>query len=150
VRRDGSIFAGRPENMRGGHTTNWNWCSLGICFEGNFETEQMSAEQLSAGKELVSDIKRRYPTIVIGKHSEFGQTACPGKNFPFSDMISGCDIEPEKDAEERPEPDDWAKDACDQAVESGLFVGDGNGNYNWKSPISRQELAVVLARMNNE
>ena len=69
--------------MRGGHTTNWNYCSIGVCFEGNFETEQMLAAQIAAGRELVEDIVARYPSIVIGRHSDFGQTACPGKNFPL-------------------------------------------------------------------
>ena len=89
VSKKGEVYCGRPENMRGGHTTNWNYCSIGICFEGNFETEQMSAAQLEAGKELVVDITSRYPSIVVGKHSDFGQTACPGRNFPYDKMVSG-------------------------------------------------------------
>lgn len=81
VAKSGEIYSGRPENMRGGHTTNWNYCSIGVCFEGNFETEQMPEAQIAAGRELVADIAARYPSIVIGRHSDFGQTACPGKNF---------------------------------------------------------------------
>ncbi|NLH00941.1 MAG: N-acetylmuramoyl-L-alanine amidase, partial [Clostridiales bacterium] len=37
IAKDGKIYRGRPENMRGGHTSNWNYCSFGICFEGNYE-----------------------------------------------------------------------------------------------------------------
>jgi len=44
-------------------------------------------------------------------------------------------------------PSDWAKEACDWAVEKGLFTGDENGNMHWQDPVTREELAVVLYRM---
>ena len=146
VRRDGSVYRGRPENMQGGHTTNWNWCSIGICFEGNFENEQMSDAQKKTGAELVADIVSRYPSIVVGKHSQYGATSCPGKNFPFDEIVYGTGSEPEDNAEETEEPDAWAKADCEWSVESGLFLGDGNGRFRWRDSVSRQELAVLLRR----
>ncbi|MEF9971045.1 MAG: peptidoglycan recognition family protein [Oscillospiraceae bacterium] len=147
VRRDGTIFRGRPENMRGGHTTNWNYCSIGVCFEGNFENEKMSPPQEKAGAELVADIVSRHPGITVGRHRDYGQTACPGKNFPFEDMLKGGSFEPEdRDAEHETEPDGWAKASCDWAVKNGIFVGDGSGDFRWRSSVSRQELAAVLFR----
>lgn len=147
VTKSGEVYSGRPENMRGGHTANWNYCSIGICFEGNFETEEMPEAQIAAGRELVFDIVMRYPSIVIGKHSEFGQTACPGKNFPFDKMTSGSGIEPEKDAEKSDEPYDWAKSSCTWAKEKGLFLGDDSKSYRWHDPLTREELAVILERV---
>ena len=41
VRKDGNVYSGRPINMVGGHTTNYNSVSVGVCFEGNFEKENM-------------------------------------------------------------------------------------------------------------
>ena len=146
VSKKGEVYCGRPENMRGGHTTNWNYCSIGICFEGNFETEKMSAEQLAAGKELVADIVSRYPSIVIGRHSQFAQTACPGKNFPLDEMVSGKETEPAKDAEQTQEPSDWAASACEWAIEKGLFLGGGDKSYHWHEALTRQELALILER----
>ncbi|MEG2527164.1 MAG: peptidoglycan recognition family protein, partial [Oscillospiraceae bacterium] len=138
------IYRGRPENMRGGHTTNWNYCSIGICFEGNFEAENMSDAQLTAGQELVADIVSRYPSIIIGRHSEFGQTSCPGKNFPFEFVVHPTD---EGTAEDKPtEPSAWAAAGCDWAKSIGLFVGNGDGDFMWHEPMTREMLAVILER----
>ena len=146
VSKSGEIFSGRPENVCGGHTANWNYCSIGVCFEGNFETEEMSEAQLKAGKELMSDIASRYPSIVIARHSDFNQTACPGKNFPFEKLVSGKESKAEKDAEQTDEPSEWAKSACSWAVEKGLFLGGENSNFRWHEALTRQELALVLER----
>lgn len=144
VSKDGSVCRGRPENMIGAHTMNWNYCSIGICFEGNFENETMQAAQLQAGCALIADIKTRYPNIVVGRHCDFGQTCCPGKNFPFSALVSNA--EPARDAEQEKAPADWAKSACESAVEKGIFKGDGS-DYRWHDPVTREELAVILERI---
>lgn len=148
VRKDGTICRGRPEAWSGGHTTNWNWCSIGICFEGNFEVETMPEAQRKAGAELVADIRKRYPAIIIGKHSQYQATACPGKNFPFDEIVSGKSDEPaETDAEKDPEPSEWAKASCDKAVASGLIKGDTRGNMGWKEPITKEMFAVLADRL---
>ena len=147
VRRDGTIYRGRPEEMRGGHTTNWNWCSIGICFEGNFENETMGAAQKLAGAELISDIAARHPGIVVARHSEFGATSCPGQFFPFSELSNPLAPESEGTPEDNNNPDIWAKSATDWAVDEGIFKGDENGAFHWRDSVSRQELAVILQRL---
>ena len=87
VRKDGSVYRGRPEWAVGGHTSGHNWHTLGICFEGNFETETMSEAQLNAGRELIADIIARWGDLVVEGHRDLGSTACPGKNFPLGDML---------------------------------------------------------------
>ena len=82
VRKDGSIWRGRPEDSVGTHTYGKNMTSIAICFEGNFETDVMSDAQLQAGKELILDILGRYEDIKLSAHREHDSTACPGKNFP--------------------------------------------------------------------
>ena len=147
VRKDGSIYRGRPEGMKGGHTTNWNWCSIGICFEGNFEEETMSLEQLDAGRELIADIMSRYPAIEVARHSQYGLTACPGKHFPFEGLLKADFTEPEcENAESDGLPDDWASSACMWAVGKGILKGDDKADYRWQAPLTRQELAVLLQR----
>lgn len=47
-----------------------------------------------------------------------------------------------KDTGDRPSA--WAKAATDWAKATGVFAGDGNGNYGWQQPISREQLAQVL------
>lgn len=41
---------------------------------------------------------------------------------------------------------EWSDAGCQWAVDSGLFVGDGQGNYNWTDPMTREALATVLYR----
>ena len=89
VRKDGSVYRGRPIEMVGAHCKGQNSYSVGICFEGNFENEKMSEAQKKAGKELVAYIKRIYPNAEVKRHKDFDSTACPGKNFPFEEIKKG-------------------------------------------------------------
>lgn len=89
VRKTGEIVRGREDWAAGGHTMDFNTISLGICFEGNFDTESMTKAQIEAGQALLADVKSRYPNAKIVKHSELNPTGCPGKNFPFDEIVSG-------------------------------------------------------------
>lgn len=148
IRKDGSIYRGRPEEWTGGHTANWNYCSIGICFEGNFESEFMSEAQMEAGQALVADIRSRYPDIIVGKHKDYGCTACPGKNFPFTFIVNPETGNPEDEGSaEDYGASAWAEKDCKWAVDIGLFKGDGAGNYNWQDPVTREAMAAVLHRL---
>ena len=89
VRKDGNIYRGRPSETVGAHCLNYNNNSIGVCFEGNFETETMCEAQKNAGVQLISYLKNIYPYAVTIQHKDKGSTACPGKNFPFNDLTSG-------------------------------------------------------------
>ena len=90
VRKDGSIWEGRPLKYVGAHAYGNNSDSIGVCFEGNFENEKMPDVQKEAGKELVSYILKEYPTITsVVRHKDLAATACPGKNFPFAEIKKG-------------------------------------------------------------
>ena len=41
VRKDGSVYRGRPENTVGAHASGANSDSIGICAEGKYMTETM-------------------------------------------------------------------------------------------------------------
>lgn len=43
--------------------------------------------------------------------------------------------------------DEWAKGAIEWAIQEGIFVGDENGSVMPRKPISRQEFAAVLQRI---
>jgi len=88
VRKDGTVYHGREENAAGGHTLYYNGTSIGICFEGNFETEYMTDAQLKSGQALLAYLRPKYPSAKVVRHSDLNATACPGKNFPF-DKLGG-------------------------------------------------------------
>lgn len=90
VRKDGTVYEGRPLNAIGSHCLGQNNDSIGICFEGNFEKEKMGSEQLKVGTELVLDLMKRFniPTSKIYGHKDLLATSCPGKNFPLSHFKS--------------------------------------------------------------
>ncbi len=89
VRKDGSVFRGRPIGTVGAHCTGYNDKSIGVCFEGNFEDEKMLPAQLKAGQELILHLKGLYPDAEVKKHRDFQSTACPGGNFPFEEIRKG-------------------------------------------------------------
>lgn len=93
VRKDGSVYRGRPENAVGAHAGNNNYDSIGICFEGNFMTETMSDAQRKAGQELVQYLKDKYGISTVQKHSDVNATGCPGTHFPFGEISEGTAAE---------------------------------------------------------
>ena len=92
VRKDGSIYRGRPIETIGAHCQGQNSYSVGVCFEGNFEAETMTAAQLKSGLALVSYLKELYPGAEVKGHRDFNSTACPGKKFPFDEMKKGAAV----------------------------------------------------------
>lgn len=91
IRKDGSIWRGRPEQWVGSHagsSNNYNKHSLGVCFEGNFEVEPMTDAQVEAGRELIADIEARYTIKQILKHKDIAATACPGIRFRWDDVTA--------------------------------------------------------------
>lgn len=88
VRKDGSVYRGRPEDTVGAHAGSNNYDSIGVCFEGSFDREQMPAAQKAAGKELVAYLKQKYGISQVQKHSDVNATGCPGGNFPFAELAA--------------------------------------------------------------
>ena len=40
----------------------------------------------------------------------------------------------------------WSEDAREWAISKGIVTGDGNGNYQWKSSLTREQMAIMLMR----
>ena len=92
VRKDGSVYRGRPIDTIGAHCLNNNSNSIGVCFEGNFERENISDVQLKAGIELVRYLKDKYANVKVVGHKDLYNTICPGKNFPLDEIIEGANM----------------------------------------------------------
>lgn len=92
VRKDGTVYTGRPNWALGAHTQGHNTGSLGICFEGNFMVENMNEKQVKAGSDLVDYLTKLHglsKSKDVFQHKHFNVTDCAGKNFPFSKIING-------------------------------------------------------------
>lgn len=86
VRKDGSIYRGRPEDAQGAHCPGANTNSIGICFEGAYMSETMGQVQYDAGQALIADIRNRNGGLPIYGHKELYSTDCPGTNFPLDNF----------------------------------------------------------------
>jgi len=86
IRKDGSIYRGRPLRSIGAHCLNHNYNSVGVCFEGNFENEQMADAQKKSGKWLVGHLRGIFASVIVVGHKDMMATVCPGKNFPFKEL----------------------------------------------------------------
>lgn len=96
VRKDGTIWRGRPECAVGAHAKGHNDKSIGICCEGAYMSEHMPAAQLAALKDLIRDIMSRYGKLKLLRHKDVNETDCPGVNFPWVEVQRYA--EPEKSA----------------------------------------------------
>lgn len=83
IYRDGSIHKGRPENQIGAHCKGHNAISLGICYigglskDGKTPKDTRTKEQKKALIELLSSLKKKYPSAKIYPHYKFANKACP-------------------------------------------------------------------------
>lgn len=88
VTKDGEIWRGRPENWYGAHTVGFN-DRIGICAEGNFDTEDMPEAQKKAIVQLIAYLQEKYGALEITRHRDHDATACPGAKYPFEDIVAG-------------------------------------------------------------
>ena len=88
VRKDGSIYEGRPLWALGAHVQGKNNISIGICAEGDYHNHDkiMPQAQKSAIKQLIAYLKGLYPNAAIVGHGEIGESNCPGRYYPLAEM----------------------------------------------------------------
>lgn len=120
VRKDGTIWRGRPENWLGAHTTGHN-NKLGICAEGNFDNDTMSAAQQAAIIDLIAYLQETYGTLPIYRHSDLDATSCPGKYYPFDTIVGGGAEIPPKDTRVR----DFQTAAIADGLPLNVYGADG-------------------------
>lgn len=152
VRKDGSVYRGRPRNAIGAHCQGYNSISVGVCAEGDYENESMPPEQWQAILELVEELKQIYPGVHVVGHRELNATACPGRYYPLEEIKAGkgpADIAKEVIIGMFPDvpSDHWAKGAIDKLAQLGLLKGDEAGNFRPEEPVTRAQLAAVLYRV---
>lgn len=84
VGQDGSVCQCVPEAITAFHAGNAdvNRRSIGIEIVGHTETLRIPAEQMLALGELVTDIRRRHPNILLDRQHIIGHDEVPNPNDP--------------------------------------------------------------------
>ncbi|MGL4773151.1 MAG: peptidoglycan recognition protein family protein [Clostridium sp.] len=81
IRKDGTIYRGRPEGAQGAHTIGENRKSLGVCLEGDFEKQKLTDKQKESLIKLCEYLIIKYNLEEIIGHRDAYNTLCPGKNI---------------------------------------------------------------------
>ena len=87
IYKDGTVHEGRPLNAVGAHASGHNSRSIGVCCIGRYDIETMPLAQLNAAKQVQAYLKGLYPGAATKRHKDVNATSCPGKNFPFSEIV---------------------------------------------------------------
>ncbi len=103
VRKGGGIYRLRPEWALGAHASGANYNSIGICFEGAYNSETMPEAQVNAGRELVAWLKDKYGISTVQRHKDVCSTDCPGANFPFDAISYGSDYSAPEEQQSEPQ-----------------------------------------------
>ena len=82
IRKDGTIYAGRPEEIIGSHVYGDNRNTIGICLEGDFEDEEPTKEELNSLVNLSVYLILKYNMYECKGHNDLYNTKCPGELFP--------------------------------------------------------------------
>lgn len=83
IYRDGSVHPGRAVEVIGAHCTGQNANSIGICYIGGLTADGKTAKdtrtpaQKEALRNLVAELKAKYPGVTVHGHREFANKACP-------------------------------------------------------------------------
>ncbi len=82
VGKDGQVYAGRREDLRGAHAANHNQDNVGVAFIGTYHGGVPSAEMQSAAARLMSAVADQWGITLsrttVRSHRELGSTNCPG------------------------------------------------------------------------
>jgi len=146
VRKDGSIYRGRPRDTIGAHVQGHNYDSIGVCAEGDYMKEIMPEAQKQAIIALVRELREIYPQAKIVGHRDLMATSCPGVNYPFQEIVQKVLIKEVlsmfKDIQGH-----WAQADIEHLAQLGLVRGDEQGNFMPDKPITRAEVAVIISRL---
>jgi len=136
---DGKIYEGRGFNMGAGvEKHNSHLYSIG--FQGDFDTQTMTAEQLKSGAELIAWLIKQVPSIkIVDQHKRWNNTSCAGKNFPYQRMMDEV-----KKVDNKP---DWKVEGLKGLHQNGLLQ-DYDGWYKkLDEPIPSWAVFVILYRI---
>lgn len=79
------------DQLAGAHAgdAEYNSHGIGICLIGNFEESPPTEAQMAAMYALIDWLRSEYalPTEALVRHLDVRSTACPGRQFPWEDVV---------------------------------------------------------------
>lgn len=108
IAKDGTIYEGRGFNV-GAHVGGHNSTTVGIGYQGDFTSQNMTDAQLKSGAALNAWLMTQFPNVkstsdIIG-HNDLASTACPGKNFRMGELrkrVASGSSSPSKTSTKKP------------------------------------------------
>lgn len=110
-----------------------------ICKRNNIKELKWKAD-----KSLVGRTDQQNMTV----HRWFARKSCPG-DYIYN-RLGAIAEEVNQKMEEKYEGADWSKEARDWATSNGIISGYGDGEYGWGDPVTREQLAVILYRLQSK
>lgn len=90
IRKDGSLWEGRPVQAIGANCYGQNSSSIGVCFEGDYDKDkEIPGAQFKAGVELIKHLMSKYKIREVNGHKSYYNTSCPGRYFPLEELLNG-------------------------------------------------------------
>lgn len=155
IMRTGAVVHGRDLKYYGAHcdddrtVDNENDGMIGICLLGDFTNHGPAPAQVDALVTLIKSLSSMYKIKGILRHSDVDNTACPGKQFPYDEILKLVkegstlmfrDVPAHK----------WYASSVEQANLLGLMYGMGEDEFRPELPVTRAELAAVAVRLYNK
>lgn len=101
IRTNGNIERGRPANVQGAHAgAKYNSCSLGIALAGDFTSLLPTDAQISSVAGLLKELMQSHRGAQIVPHKALSATACPGKLFPWAELMKRLEEKDMPDTQE--------------------------------------------------
>jgi hypothetical protein len=95
IENDVQILTGRPIGTWGAHCRHagMNSRSIGICFVGNYDEQEVPDAVYDAGIKLIAGLCNSTPcnTNMIYGHKEFSPKSCPGTRFDIDKIRTGVE-----------------------------------------------------------
>jgi len=144
---DGLVYKGRDENTVGWQASKWdvNLRSLGICFVGDFDSQEPNSAQYGAGVRLVADLAYKYHITVFSRHSDYAAKSCPGYDFPWERFVA--DVKRQAGLYPDCTYTDWFHSAVMQLGRLHYISGLPDGRLYPNAMITRAELCSILYRI---
>lgn len=82
IKRDGTVEAGRDEDVIGAHAKEHNWNSIGVCLIGGVDDRMkpeanFTPQQMTSLRSLLTTLLAKYPGSVLRAHHDIAPKACP-------------------------------------------------------------------------